>query len=606
MSVLAALHSAGALHETDHALALLLARLDPATPDAVLAGAALAACAVRHGHAALDPARPELLLEAPMPWPSTEAWIEALQASRWVDAAPEAAASDPQRPLVLERGLLYLRRYRDYEQRLGGRIACIARTPEPEPLDDIAPLFATLFPDARKDDPQARAAALSLLQPLLLLTGGPGTGKTRTVARLLLLHVARAMLRGQPPPRIALAAPTGRAADRLGSSVQGSLAQLQGQAGIREDWGEALPTAAQTLHGLLGSVPGRPQFRHDADHRLPHDIVVVDEASMVDLPLMCKLLEAIRDDARVILIGDRDQLPSVEAGDVLAVIGDAAGDGTALPPVLAEALRPLLGETPCAENPSHPLAGHRVQLLRSYRQSAALQLAPLADAVRRGDAEAALQALHEGVPGLAWQAEAHDLLAADRQDALLQPWRELAACSEPAEALALIDRQRVLTALREGPHGAAGLNARIEEALAGPDRAPYFHGRLLLVTRNSPRIGLSNGDVGVCLREGEGDVLAWFAGPQGPRGFPPLALPLHASAFATTVHKAQGSEFDRVALVLPPQDARVLSRELLYTGLTRAREGIALHAGEQVLRLAIGRSQPRVSGLAARLAAARC
>ncbi|NUO77009.1 MAG: exodeoxyribonuclease V subunit alpha [Lysobacter sp.] len=375
--------------------------------------------------------------------------------------------------------------------------------------------------------------------------------------------------------------------------------------GVDPRWCQALPMEARTLHRLLGSLPDSPRFRHDARDPLPFDAVVIDEASMVDLPLMCKLVEAVPDGARLILLGDRDQLPSVEAGDVLAAIVDAAGEDDALPAAIELMLRPLLGAGPVAPADAAPLAGHRVHLQRGYRQADTLDLAPLAEATRAGDADAALALLREGaLRGVHFHEDAIDPLSGAGRERLLADWRALAAVEDPAQALALAGRVRLLTALRDGPQGAAPLNARIEEALAGSYRPAYFHGRLLLITENSYRHGLFNGDIGVCLRAGDGNEgsIVWFAGgSEGVRGYYPAALPAHAGAFAMTVHKSQGSEFDRVWLQLPRLDARSLSRELLYTGMTRARRELTLCASEPVLRAALSRHAMRVSGLAARL-----
>jgi exodeoxyribonuclease V alpha subunit len=242
-------------------------------------------------------------------------------------------------------------------------------------------------------------------------------------------------------------------------------------------------------------------------------------------------------------------------------------------------------------------------LRRGYRQADALRLAPLAEAVRSGDGARALELLEGGtLAGVQFHADLHDPLAPDVRDALLAPWQALLQAQTPDAALALADRARVLTALRDGPQGAGPLNARIEEALAGAQRERYFPGRLLLVTENSDRHGLANGDVGVCLRDEAGTMLAWFAGRDGVRGFHPAALPAHESAFAMTVHKAQGSEYDTAWLVLPRNDVRTLSRELVYTGLTRARAALHLCAGADVLRTALARRVERVSGLRRRLA----
>ncbi|WP_082611328.1 exodeoxyribonuclease V subunit alpha [Lysobacter sp. Root916] len=604
MSLLDALLRRGLVRSVDHALAQSLRRLDPATPELVQAGAALAARAIADGHAAFDVARPDEDIGAAVLVEPAQ-WLAALRASPWIAQPGDDGIADPGAPLVLERGLLYLRRYREYERRLAARLrALAAQAPPPADTAALAPLFASLFPHARDGDRQARAAALALARSLLLVTGGPGTGKTTTVARLLLLLIAQAQRAGARPPRIALAAPTGRAAERMAESLRAAAATLRMLPGVDPAWCDALPVEARTLHRLLGSLPDSPRFRHDARDPLAYDAVVIDEASMVDLPLMCKLVEAVPDGARLILLGDRDQLPSVEAGDVLAAIVDAAGEDEALPAPIERLLQPLLGEGPIADTAAAPLAGHRVHLQRGYRQADSLDLAPLAEATRAGDADAALALLRDGaLRGVSFHEDAIDPLAGAGRERLLGEWRALAAVDDPLQALALAGRVRLLTALRDGAQGAAPLNARIEEALAGSHRAAYFHGRLLLITENSYRHGLFNGDIGVCLRpaDGEGSVV-WFAGgSEGVRGYYPAALPAHAGAFAMTVHKAQGSEFDRVWLQLPRADARSLSRELLYTGMTRARRELHLCASEAVLRAALSRHAMRVSGLAARL-----
>ncbi|MBB3761619.1 exodeoxyribonuclease V subunit alpha [Xanthomonas arboricola] len=672
-----ALIKADALRPLDLAFAQSLQRLAPDTDPQVLAGAALASLAVTSGHAGLDPSRAGMLLdsrEGPAPaLPDPTDWQRTLAASRWVDQPnpQDPAAADC--PLVLERGLLYLRRYREYERRLAlGLQRIAAQSPPPFDAATLAPLFAQLFPQAsplppgeagegtrlpepsvdqegaappapsHHPDRQAQAAALALRRTLLLVTGGPGTGKTTTIARLLLLRIAQAHASNTPAPRIALAAPTGRAAERMAESLR--LAVTRAIAGgIDPALADALPSGASTLHRLLGVIPDSPHFRHHADNPLPLDLIVVDEASMVDLPLMCKLVEAVADGTQLILLGDADQLPSVEAGDVLAAILQAAGPGDALQPQDAQALQALLGNAPGGTTPtaSHGggLAGHRVHLLRGYRQADDFALAPLADAVRAGDADTALALLRSGeLAGVHFHEDGEDPLTLGR-DALLAHWRALADAQDPAAALRDAARLRLLTAVRAGPQGARGLNARIEQLLAetgsGARRlgaaSPWFQGRLLLITENSYRHRLFNGDVGICLRsdaspssgrsdEGaspgsgqsggtdsraQGPLVAWFEGDGDGqvRGFHPAALPAHESAFAMTVHKAQGSEFDTVWLQLPTRDARVLSRELLYTGITRARRALHLAGSEAVIRSALARHAARISGLAWRLGA---
>src|SRR5690554_3175191 len=597
MSLLQALAKAGALRTLDHALAQSLRRLDPDPPDAALAAAALASLAVSAGHAGFDPAEPQRLVEAPIDWPTPDAWRQALESSCWV-ACPQAgdAESPADAPLVFEHGLVYLRRYREYERRLAeglrrnGRATPHVAAQEGEAdqaqvPEHLAPLFAQLFPDAASgEDMQSRAAAAALRHSLLLVTGGPGTGKTTTITRMLVLLAAQARDAGAAPPRIALAAPTGRAAERMAESVRHAVQALPAL-GVDEELCAQLPTAGTTLHRLLGTIPDSPAFRHHADNPLPFDVVVVDEASMIDLPLMAKLVEAVPDGARLVLLGDPDQLPSVEAGDVLAGILRAA-----------EASAP---------NASFP--ARHIHLTRGYRQSTALDLAPLATAVREGDTATALSLLRGGeLSGVHFHEGKADPLQSQREH-LLAHWASLADASDPAEALARAGRLRILTAVREGPQGARGLNARIEDMLAGTRRGAgpasaasrYFHGRLLLVTENSYRQRLFNGDIGICLRDDSGTLMAWFPGddPRNPRPFHPAALPAHDSAFAMTVHKAQGSEFDEVWLVLPERFNRVLSRELVYTGMTRARRLLHVAGNAGAIEEALARQKERWSGL---------
>ena len=662
MNLLATLAKAGALRPLDHALAQSLRRLDPDTPDEVLAAAALASLAVAQGHAGFDPTRPARLVEANLSWPEPQAWIAQLRASPWVATPEDDGAEAEQAPLAWEHGLLYLRRYREYERRLALGLQRIGSAAlEQGDLTALAPLFVQLFapapslfgeaerggsgrgasasdieqtpeapppnlplPAARArggeksptfppflapPDQQARAAALALRHALLLVTGGPGTGKTTTIARLLVLLAALARAAGQPPPRVALAAPTGRAAERMAESLRNAVQKLP-QLGVDAALCAQLPTTGTTLHRLLGVIPDSPRFGHHADNPLPCDTIVVDEASMIDLPLMAKLVDAIASGTRLVLLGDPDQLPSVEAGDVLGAILRAAGDGTRVDPDDAQALQPLLGELPAhaIAAPATGFAGTRVQLQRGYRQSDALQLAPLAAAMREGDAARALSLLRNGeLPGVHFHENEDDPLQAWREP-LQRYWDALAAAQTPAQALALAGRLRLLTAVREGPQGARGLNARIEELLGGGTPrggAPaHFHGRLLLVTENSYRHRLFNGDVGICLSDGTTRATtAWFPGddPDNPRPFHPAALPAHESAFAMTVHKAQGSEFDEVWLQLPRRDNRVLSRELLYTGVTRARHALHLAGSSDVIEAALSRHASRWSGLAQRL-----
>ncbi len=521
MSLLVELQRGGWLRAVDHALAQTLLRLRPETPDDVLAAIALASRAVAEGHSQLRLGQVGELLADILPdreppsLPALSDWLEWLRASPWIEEGQVA---------LLESEALSLRRYWRHETRLAAAIL------------------------SRLDGGERPR--------LQLLVGGPGTGKTTRAARM----IAELSEKSSVPLRVALAAPTGKAASRLGEVVNAQLPAL------------AQPIQASTLHRLLGWPAG------DELAPLPFDLVVVDEASMIDLAMMARLLAAVAPEACLVLIGDRDQLPSVETGDVLAALCDAA-----------------------ERNPR--LAARRLQLSTVHRQDAGNEVMALAGWVRAGDADAALARLRgEGFAGVRWPDASDGELSAACLELALPAYRAAQAAASPAEALALAARFRVLTAVREGPAGSRTLNTIIAAALDPLRRGDgMFRGRLILVTENSPRHGLYNGDVGIAWPDEIGEARVWFDGSDGLRAWLPSALPAHESAFALTVHKAQGSEFDRVLLALPERGARVLSRELLYTGLTRCRREVTLWANEAALRQAIGKRAQRWSGLAERL-----
>ena len=595
----------GWLRPIDHALGASLARLRPDTPEPVALAAALASRALAFGHSVLPLARvPELLAEIaadrpPPPQPGIGEWCAALRESPYVGADGAAGTV-----LVLEGERVALRRYRDYEVRLANALRALSGTIAVRDPAGLRADLAVLFPETTADelDRQALAAAVAQRSRVMLLTGGPGTGKTATIARVLVLAAMTARRDGRAL-RVALAAPTGKAAARLSESLRESHAKLLDEGRIGADLHAALPTSARTLHRLLGGRPGSVHFRCDREHPLAADLVVVDEASMVDLPLMCKLVEAVPPDARLILIGDRDQLPSVETGDVLAALCDAAGDGSTVPRAIAEDISQTLGATIEATDANAVLT--RVELTRSYRQSAALDIAALSAAVRAADGAHALECLRSNAcRGVRWRHGRNAALAAFVLEATLPHYRAIAAAPDVASALAMLRGQRVLTAVRDGEAGSRVLNARIALALQPSGQRPdaFFHGRPLMIRENSYRHGLYNGDVGLVWRdEADGALRVWFDTDKGPRAWLPAALPAHESAFALTVHKSQGSEFDDVLLVLPERSVCVSSRELVYTGITRARRSLTLWANEEVLAEAIARRAQRWSGLAERL-----
>ena len=605
MRALHRLQADGALRQIDADFAALLRDRLRAAPAVALAGA-LAMRAVAAGHSSVALRDVPRLLDAlgtSAQLPDLDDWRAALRAD------PHTAVDGAPRPgtlLDFTRDRIALRRYARYEQalaeRLTARAACLRGIPG-DP-DALRALLARLFGRDAGDAPptldrQALAVAMALRRRLLLVTGGPGTGKTTTVARLLAASIEAARLRGEPPPRIALAAPTGRAAARLGEAIDGVLRADRAAGRIDADTADRVPTQARTLHRLLGWQRGRVAFRHHAGHPLREDLVVVDEASMVDLPLMAKLVDAVPESATLVLIGDPDQLPAVEAGDVLGGLCAAGGDGLSLPADDAAFATALLGvDVPVGD--AAPLAGARVHLLHGWRQAGAAPLQALAGALQRGDRDAVLDAFAAGDDAALSRrhGDGPALAEALRREAL-PAFAAVRDAADPQQALALAARCRILAALRRGPFGAEHWNAWCAAELG--ERTPYFHGRLLMIAANSERHGLYNGDLGVVWQDASGEVAVWFDTPQGLRAWRPAQLPVHASAYATTVHKAQGSEFDRVLLILPDSDARVLSRELLYTALTRARRSVWLWGSADTVDRALERRTWRESGLEARL-----
>jgi len=519
-----------------------------------------------------------------------------------VASAPNA---DPTTPLVIDGYRVYLRRYHGAEQRLADTIrrrTAAAVTPlTPEELSRLAPLFRSLFPDAStRTDWQALAVAASLLRPLVVVTGGPGTGKTTVAARLLALQLART-----PGARVALAAPTGRAAARLAESM----AQAAARESLPEAVLAALPRDGRTLHRLLGYLPATDRFRHGADHPLAEDVVLIDEASMVDVLLMDALCSALKPSARLIILGDPDQLASVETGFVLGDLVEAAGArcterNTRHGRMLAETYQQLAGAN-CTAVPVDavpPLRDAVVRLHHSWRFGRRPGIGALATAASLGDADGVWSACERPE----W-TDVRQLPPASTPAALMEALREpleaYLATTTPEEALAALARFRILCAVRDGAQGIAGVTAQMERWLRQQQRpvTGWYEHRPVLITENDDVTGLHNGDVGITLAV-DGIPLVHFPdGAGGVRRFAPARLPAHETAWAMTVHKAQGSEFDEVLLVLPAEPVRLLTRELLYTAVTRARECITLMGTREIMATAVTRTTTRHSGLAERL-----
>lgn len=597
------MHRAGVVSALDAHFARLLARLDPAMSPAACLGAALASRAVREGHVCLDLAQFAGLqlgsvdagveLEAP----ALDDWLEALRASAVVGGPGEF------RPLVLdEAGRLYLYRYWDYERRLTHALESRAGAAPTVDRGLLATQLQRLFVAREPTEPdwQQIAAAVAVLRGLCVISGGPGTGKTTTVTRVLAMLVEQA---GARPLRTALAAPTGKAAMRLSEAIRTVKPLLEVDDGVRA----AIPEQAGTLHRLLGYRPNGGGFRYGRDNPLPVDAVVVDEASMIDQAMMVRVVEALAPEARLILLGDKDQLASVEAG---AVMGDMCAGWRGFSEPFAQELSDVLGVPVKALPVARSGAGLRdniVELRLSHRFSRESGIGSLASCVNAGDVNAAKALLADGTDDLQWletrdlaQAQAH---LAERAAALFGDYlRALASGATPQQVFAHFERVRILCALRSGPMGVAGVNRLIEDLLHRQGlidvRQAWYAGRPVMIARNDYNLGLFNGDVGLALEDSAGRLRVCFRDSQGDiRRLSPGRLPAHETCYALTVHKSQGSEFDEVVVVLPQEDSRVLTRELLYTAVTRARRRVLLTGPLDVLAAAVARRTQRRSGL---------
>ncbi len=612
---------AGVLGPADVHAAVAIARLAGEVDDRVRLALALTVRAVRAGSVCIDLAdvhttsfdTSEVSIDvSTLPWPEPRAWLEAVRASPMVSDGHDQPDG---RPLRLAHGLLYLERYWQQEEEV--RTEWLDREGGTPPEVDLARLgealdrlFTGTGLPAGEPDQQRLAAAVSTLRWVSVIAGGPGTGKTTTVARVLALLLDQPGSEQRPGRglRIALAAPTGKAAARLEEAVRDATSRLP--ADDRERLGDL---KASTLHRLLGWLPGsRGRFRYHRGNHLPYDVIVVDETSMVSLTLMARLLEAVRPDARLVFVGDPDQLSSVEAGAVLADIAAAPG---ADDPALGEALGTLRLDQ--SRTPTHGV----VRLSHTWRYGGAID--DLAQAIRKSDPDAAIAVLRSGAPDVVFVES--DLNRADPTG--LEPLRDqvrtagrlshdAAAAGDVEGALSGLDRHRLLCAHRQGPFGVARWGAEAEHWLIeafgswavpheGPvtrrDRsAEWYPGRPLLITANDYELGLYNGDTGVVVATPDGPRAAFARGAE-PTVVSPVRLDAVQTVHAMTVHRAQGSQFGCVSFIVPPPDSPLLTRELLYTAVTRATDRVQVFGTVEAIRQAILHPANRASGLRPRL-----
>jgi len=594
------LRKSGFFSPLDLHFARFMAKVSKSPSQELMLAAALVSRLTREGHICFD-----LALQEPfhaseaggsLVFPEAGNWGKTLKKSGVVGEPGE------HRPLILDsKDRLYLYRYWEYQEELAKGIKSrIAPEGHVLQMKSLREGLNRIFPAPEEPgiDWQKVAAFAAARRKFCVITGGPGTGKTTTVAKILALLMEQS---GNQKLRAALVSPTGKGAARLQEAMKKAKENLA----CKESVKALVPDDASTIHRLLGPAPGSPYFRFNAENHLPVDAVVVDEASMVDLALMSKLTQALPPQARFLLLGDKDQLSSVEAG---AVLGDICDTGQSHP----------FSKTFCAEiqeTTGYEIKGAKaapgmsdsiVQLTRSYRFGETSGIASGSRSVNEGDADTALKILQDTRHGdLRWSSvPSPKSLSRALKDRGLEEFHYLFRVSDPQKAFEQLDRFRILCALRQGPYGVHAVNLLVEHLLRGQKlirgEGRWYRGRPVLITQNDYSLHLYNGDIGIAMPDpgANGELRVFFKAPDGAlRALHPVRLPEHETVYALTVHKSQGSEFDRLLLILPDQDSPVLTRELIYTGITRAREGVEVWGNENVFREAVGRRTTRVSGL---------
>ncbi|MCG8607438.1 exodeoxyribonuclease V subunit alpha [bacterium] len=592
-----------AISYLDIHFARLMLKLSASQADELFIASALVSSQTRAGHICLDLLQledSEFLREKlgddfeDMPAVSL-ATVETVLATSSVVGQPGAY-----RPLIIDdKKRLYLNRYWQYQNRLAdfinGRVKDLPRIANPSAVRDSLDKYFPVDPGG-PIDLQRIAAATATLKSFCVITGGPGTGKTYTVGKFLAVLLEQS---SECDLKILLAAPTGKAAIRLQDSIRAVKDELD----CAEEIKTAIPETAATIHRLLGTIRHSPYFRHNEDNPLEVDVMVVDEASMVDLALMCKLVQALPAHAKLILLGDDNQLASVEAGAVLADICDAGRTHTYSYEFLA-ALESIGGqflERETTEDSGRAISDCIVQLKKSYRFEKQRGIGALSELVNKGDGEEALRLMKDDrFDEVQW----HDIQEENLLHQTLPFFSSMIELSTIEEILEAFDRLRILCAIRDGPQGANTVNALIEKyvrGIVGAGRgSSWYRNQPVLVTQNDYTLQLYNGDLGVILPAAEdtGDLTAQFMlSDKRVKKLRPFRLPEHETAYALTVHKSQGSEFEKVILLLPEKDSPILTRELIYTAITRATQRVEIWGKDNVFSQAVSRQIKRSSGL---------
>jgi len=607
----------GIFSELDIHFANLMQSLDDRNDQAVFLAAALVSNYKHKGHVCLDFRELKNTYLSKMEehtgesFPENEEWIGILRKS------PVVGKPGDFKPLILDfSSRLYLNRYYGYQDSIAQHIKHIAKRQVPIPDRILLEKgLDRLFPSSLKGgsiDLQRVAAIVSAHKQLCVISGGPGTGKTTTVTGIIALLLEQA---GREGLNIILAAPTGKSAARLRESVKKAGEKIVAPDFVKD----LIPEKAFTIHRMLGTTANAPFFKYNKNNRLDADVVIVDEASMIDIALMAKLLEALRDDAKLVLIGDRHQLASVEAGSVFA---DICGpfDTNKFSDKFSGKLKVILNGTTgrgvdLGENIDVPygISDSVVQLEQSFRFKEGSGIEAVSKAVRRGDDLLSLSLINDvkyediclkGLPGV------HELEAAI-SDTVIQGYEGFINAKNPMDAIDKFDEFRVLCVLREGPYGVAALNHAIESILERKGlvqtKDAWYPGRPVMMTVNDYNLGLFNGDTGIALTDpeddleddqaGNGSVYVFFKDGDGLRKIHPHRLSGCETAYALTAHKSQGSEYDRILVVLPDRVLPILTRELIYTGITRAKSEVEILSDDNIFRQGVSGKIERASGL---------
>ena len=600
------LREAGDLQDIDLELCRFLDDRSSDASEKVLLAACLVSYLYRQGDVCLQLPKyagsvlfEESRLNETMEAPEQEIWLQALRESSLVGSPGEF------KPLILdESDRLYMHKLWHYEHSLAQQLINRSKhTDEQINYQLLTDGLERLFPgEAAPINWQQVAAASAVRNKLSVISGGPGTGKTSTVVRILALLLEQERDRGTEPT-IALTAPTGKAAARLKESIVAAKEQLDTDEEIRA----AIPDEAMTIHQLLGARRHSAAFKHDADNPVPYDLIVVDEASMVDQALMSKLTTALLDNSRLILLGDKDQLASVEAGSVL---GDICGvEENRFSPGMADELTDVGITIPSSTITSNPhlLTDNITLLTKSYRFAEDSGIARLAKTVNKGQHEQSIKILQS--PDFSdvslLTADSREKLKNLLSERIVPYFRSIQNSSSPEEALDAFNKFQILSAHRRGPWGIESLNKMVQQLLQQQGLISkyqqWYPGKPVIVNVNNYRLGLHNGDIGICMPDEEGNPQIHFRQDNSIQTIAPGRLPDHNNAYALTVHKSQGSEFDRILLVLPDKPSKVLSRELVYTAITRARTTIEVLGPKDVLSESIKSKIVRSSGLRDRL-----